>query len=339
MKTNIRRALGVLVLLAAVGWAVHGVDFTTVLDTWENANQWLLLAVLGLTSADLLLRALAWKVIIDPMKHAPLKHVLPSYLIGMFSNVVLPLKLGDIAGSYYLGRSEHMSKVALISTVVIQRVFEGFTLLFVIVWVAALSSLPFLVQRGMILFAVLVASIGALMYAAVVYRQKILRLVTYVLKRYFRRVSEQVPDLLRSVFLGATAIRNARVVTAIVLLHLCSWSVQIAMVKLTADALHVELDVLSSAVVLIVVNIGIMIPLSPGNLGTYQLLFILALSLFTVGKSVALGFGVLYQVVQGVPVILGGAVSLLVATMGGDNGQPGLDNIPGRTRLDRQTGD
>ncbi|MBD3240422.1 MAG: flippase-like domain-containing protein [Chitinivibrionales bacterium] len=339
MKKNIRRAIGAVVLIVAIGWAVHGVDFETVFQTWGNANQWLLLAVLGLTSADLLLRALAWKVTIDPMKHAPLKHVLPSYLIGMFSNVVLPLKLGDVAGSYYLGRSEHMSKAAVLSTAVIQRVFEGFTLLFVIVWVAMLSSLPFLVQRGMVLFAVVVASAGGIMYAAVVNRQRIVRIVTFVLKRHLRRFSEQVPELLHSMFLGATAIRNARVVITIVLLHLCSWSVQIAMVKLTADALHIELDVLAAAVVLIVVNIGIMIPLSPGNLGTYQLLFILALSLFTVGKSRALGFGVLYQVVQGVPVVVGGALSLLLATMRGNDDEPDLGNLPGRTRFNRQVGD
>ncbi len=339
MKTNIRRALGAAVLLAAVAWAVYGVDFATVFETWSNADQWLLLGVLGLTSADLLLRAVAWKVTIDPMKRAPLKHVLPSYLIGMFSNVVLPLKLGDIAGSYYLGRSEHISKVALLSTAVVQRVFEGVTLLFVIVWVAMLSSLPFLVRRGVVLFAVVVASAGGLLSIAVANRQKIQRLVAYVLRRYFRRISAQVPDLLQSVFLGAAAIRNARVVIAIVLLHLCSWSVQIAMIKLTADALHVDLDVLASAVVLIVVNIGIMIPLSPGNLGTYQLLFILALSLFTVGKSVALGFGVLYQVVQGVPVVVGGALSLLVASVGGGGDGGGLGDLPGHTRVDRQTGD
>jgi hypothetical protein len=172
------------------------------------------------------------------------------------------------------------------------------------------------------------------MYLVVAGRQKILGVVVYVLRRCSRRASNRVPTMLQALFEGAAAIRDARVVAAIVVLHLFSWGVQIAMVMLMAQALHIPLGVPASAVVLIVINIGIALPLSPGNVGTYQILCILALSLFSIGKSRALGFGVLFQLIQGVPVVLGGALSLFIETTRGGRGGAGsgekLDGAPFR---------
>jgi uncharacterized protein (TIRG00374 family) len=330
MNKTLQRIVGVGVPIAAITWAVTGVDFGVVVRTWTDANRWLLVAVLGLTTTDLVFRALAWKVTIGPLKRTSMRHVLPSYLIGMFSNVVLPMKLGDVAGSYYLGRSERMSKTALVSTALIQRIFEGMTLVVVIGAVGMLSSLPLIIQRGVVLFVMLVALVAGGMYLVVAGREKILRLVTYVMQRYFRRVSRRVPVLVHALFEGAAAIRNARVVALIVVLHLCSWAVQVAMVKLMAQALHLPLDFPGAAVVLIVINIGIALPLAPGNIGTYQLLAIVALSLFSVSKSRALGFGVLFQLIQGVPVVIGGGVSLLIATFGDGPGTSHVDRGSGR---------
>jgi tRNA A37 N6-isopentenylltransferase MiaA len=56
---------------------------------------------------------------------------------------------------------------------------------------------------------------------------------------------------------------------------------------------------------------GLIIPLAPGNIGTFQFFSILALSLFSVSKPKALTFSIIFQIIQGVPVIVGGTISFL----------------------------
>lgn len=316
MKQRIQRIITGTVLLAAVGWAVYGVDFGVVLTSWENAKLWGALVVLALASMDLVMRAMAWRWAIKPIKQAPLVHVLSSYLIGMFSNVFLPFKLGDFAGSHYLGRREHISETSALSALEIQRVFEGLTLLLVIGLVGVLFSYPFLVKRNAILFSAFILSVVAGMYVVVGARRRILRWVESFLRRYGRGRSRRLLTILRALFRGADALHDTRAVAAIVSVLLGSWAVQIVMVMTMADALHIELDVLPAAIVLVIINIGITVPLSPGNVGTYQALCVLGLSLFDVGKSRALSFGILFQFIQQLPVVIGGGLSLLGETVG-----------------------
>jgi hypothetical protein len=290
-----------------------------VLASWRNAKAVVGLAVLVLASVDLLLRAMAWQWAIKPIKQAALLHVVSGYLIGMFSNVFLPLKLGDFAGSHYLGRREHISETTALSALEIQRVFEGLTLLLVIGVVGVLFSYPFLVKRHAVLFSAFILSLAGGMYLVVGARRRILRFAERVLSRHGRGRSRRVLIILRALFRGTDALHDTRAVAGIVSFLLASWGVQILMVMLMADALHMELHVLPAAIVLVIINIGITIPLSPGNVGTYQALCVLGLSLFDVGKSRALGFGILFQFIQQLPVVIGGGLSLFVETTGPDH--------------------
>ena len=82
------------------------------------------------------------------------------------------------------------------------------------------------------------------------------------------------------------------------------------MVKYTADALNISIDFIASCIVLFIVNIGLIIPIAPGNIGTFQFFGILALSLYSVPKPQALLFSIIFQVIQGIPVIIGGSYNI-----------------------------
>jgi uncharacterized membrane protein YbhN (UPF0104 family) len=71
----------------------------------------------------------------------------------------------------------------------------------------------------------------------------------------------------------------------------------------------------SSAVILLVINIGLAIPIAPGNIGTFQFFSIIALSIFSISKSKALTFAIIFQIIQGIPVIIGGGLSFLSETL------------------------
>jgi hypothetical protein len=72
---------------------------------------------------------------------------------------------------------------------------------------------------------------------------------------------------------------------------------------------------LVAAIVLVVVlNFGMLVPTSPGSVGVYQWLCVFALSLWGVGRQLALALGIVMQTVLFVPLYLAGLVWLVGAT-------------------------
>jgi uncharacterized membrane protein YbhN (UPF0104 family) len=62
--------------------------------------------------------------------------------------------------------------------------------------------------------------------------------------------------------------------------------------------------------VLSVINLGLIIPSSPGYIGTYQFLCVIALSTFSVNKETALSFSIIHHALWYLPLTLLGMVFL-----------------------------
>jgi uncharacterized protein (TIRG00374 family) len=230
----------------------------------------------------------------------------------VFSNLFLPFKLGDVAQGYALGKNQHINPVSVVSAVLIQRVFEVGSLLLVMFIVAIVFSVPYLYQlRAVALVLILILVVSGLFQLY----QKRLRIIAFVQRicsRYSPNLAKTVGFILDNLIKGTSAMHNIRVVINILFLSILSWGVQICMVKLTADALSIDIDLIASSVVLMIINIGLTVPIAPGNVGTFQVFGIIALSLYSVTKTKALAFSIVYQVIQGVPVIIGGIICVII---------------------------
>ncbi|NLL14374.1 MAG: flippase-like domain-containing protein [Fibrobacter sp.] len=310
MKFPIKMIIGAGGVVLALVWSVHGVDLNDVWVILKEMNVIQTCSVLVLTSFNLMIRSVVWMCIVRPIKVVSLNNAISSYLVGVFSNLVLPFKLGDIVQGYSLSRKQEISKISTVSAVVIQRIFEVTSLMLIMAFVGLAFSFPLLFQRRtLVLGIVVLIAITGLLY---LYRKR-----EWVIKGIEKMVSRISPVLGRTVamaleqFLAGTKVINSfSDVSKIMSLSLLSWVVQISMVRLTAEALNISIDIVASAVVLLIINMGLIIPLAPGNIGTFQFFSILALSIFSVSKPKALTFSIIFQVIQGVPVILGGTISL-----------------------------
>lgn len=310
MKFPYKIIIGVLGVALALVWSVQGVNFKDVWGILQQMNLYQAFAVLVLTTVNLLIRSLVWMLIVKPIKIVSLHSALSSYLVGVFSNLVLPFKLGDVAQGYSLSKKQEMSKITVVSAVLIQRVFEVSSLMLVMAFVGLLFSFPLLFERRTLVLGIglIVGLAGLLLLYR--YRVRVVRVIEKMVGKISPKLGRTIAKSLELVIQGTKVINSISDVSRILILSLLSWVVQIVMVRLTAEALNISIDLVASAVVLLIINFGLIIPLAPGNIGTFQFFSILALSLFSVTKSKALIFSVIFQVIQGIPVIIGGGLSL-----------------------------
>ncbi|KMQ51198.1 hypothetical protein CHISP_1904 [Chitinispirillum alkaliphilum] len=312
MKKILRIAIGILGISAALYWSVLGVEFDDVIQSIEEADKFLIGAVLLMTSLNLVIRAAVWKAIVRPMKRVSLLNAFTSYLIGVFSNLFLPFKLGDVAQGYSLGRRIEISKVSLVSAVLIQRVFEVASLMVMMLLLAMFFSLPMLFERRTMLFGITFVSGVTILVLLGKYRELVVVKSEKLLQRISPSLSVALLRWFELIIEGTKAIRNVADISRILFLSIISWVIQITMAMFMAWALDIRIDFINASIVLLVINIGLLIPIAPGNIGTFQFFSILALSWFSVAKSKALSFAILFQVLQGIPVIMGGGLSMML---------------------------
>jgi uncharacterized protein (TIRG00374 family) len=311
MKYPVKIIAGILGIGAAIAWSVKGVDFGEVALILSRIDLLMTLGVLVLTTLNLLVRAYVWKFILNPIKPVPIGHAFSSYLIGVFSNLFLPFKLGDVAQGYSLGRREEVSKISAVSAVLIQRVFEVTSLLLIMAGMAMFISLPLLFQRRTVALGFLIMMAVSGLFIMFRKRDVVLSSLEAALSRISPEFANSISHAFDRFLAGTKALHSVSDVIKILSLSFLSWVVQIVMVRLTAAALGIKIDMAASGIVLLIINLGITIPLAPGNIGTFQVFSILALSLFSIAKPEALTFSIIFQLIQGVPVIIGGGFSLL----------------------------
>jgi uncharacterized membrane protein YbhN (UPF0104 family) len=87
------------------------------------------------------------------------------------------------------------------------------------------------------------------------------------------------------------------------------WGVEIGTVVLLFKTLSIPVPWLVAAIVLLVVlSFGMLVPISPGSVGVYQLLCAFTLSLWRVDRRLGLTLGIVMQTVLFVPLYLVGLV-------------------------------
>lgn len=312
MKIPVKSIIGISGIVIAVVWSIHGVNFREVSGNISNMDGALTVLVLILTTLNLVIRAMVWKFIVNPIKTVPFGNALSSYVLGVFSNLFLPFKLGDVAQGYSLGRKEDISKIAVVSTILLQRIFEFLSLLLILSIVALLFSFPLLFERRTLMFGLLIIASVSFLYLGFNKREKVVGEIEKFMSRFSPGLARKIGKSLELFLSGTKAIHNPKDIVWILSFSLLSWFVQVTMVWLTTHALGISVSLVSSAVILLVINIGLAIPLAPGNIGTFQFFSIIALSIFSISKSKALTFAVIFQIIQGIPVIIGGGLSFLL---------------------------
>ena len=88
---------------------------------------WLLPVILSIF-VRFWLTAVRWQVLLRPVKPIGLHRLFGVIMIGFMANNVLPARIGELVRAYALGRSEALAAPLAFATIVIERVFDGFTL-------------------------------------------------------------------------------------------------------------------------------------------------------------------------------------------------------------------
>jgi len=295
-------AAGVTALLVFRGpdWGTVGHDLAQMSWTWA-----LVAVVLNLASA--IVRGLSWDTVLRQAVRTPhprLLDVFSAFFIGIFANGVLPGRVGEVARVGVLVRRMPDRKrpglwPALLGSVLAHRILEVFPSIGLIVWVLAAAKIPLWARSS--LWAVLgIASAFFLLGVAVATRHERDGATG---RGRWRAMVERGRE-------GLGVLRRPTPALLAVGFQTAGWLLQLAAVWVALLAFHLHEPLIAAGAVLALMNVALILPLWPGNIGLQQAAIALPLVAYGVAYSRGFAYGIALQAIESSVGYVGGIAFL-----------------------------
>ncbi len=321
--------IGVSVILLAL--FLFTMDIRRMLDALGGANYWYIIPSVGMYLVSVYFRSMRWSVMIRHLKPVSTRRLFPVVVVGYMANNLLPMRLGEVVRSYYLGEREGVSATSALVTVFVERIFDALALLFFIAVIAPFVPVSGLAQyfgerlgisAPLLMLGLSLPFIGTFGILALLaaYPEKARAIALRLLGRLPDRATSILDALLVKVLDGIAPLRSPRTLATLFGLSLPIWLAEVAVFWIMGYSFgideahdgHIQMGV-NMVLTTAITNIGGSIPAAPGGLGLFELIAreVLALGpLATVDRSVAGGYTVALHAVILLPVIILGQAFL-----------------------------
>lgn len=312
MKSRgLRIGLSIGISAVFLGFAVRGVNWSEALAAVREANYLWVVLMLPVTIWTLFIRAQRWRVFLQAVGVPPLRPLVSATNIGFLANMVLPLRIGEVVRPVLLSRRASLPLSGVLASVLLERIFDMFTILFLFGVAASLVTVSDQVRQWGWMLSGLALAVAALIIGIRVQERLFLRLA--------RWVSDVLPARLGTPAYGfaegfVKALEMLDSPTAYV--RAFGWSLYLWLAISTIYVLgfwafHLDVPALRGALVLTtLVAIAVSVPSAPGFIGSFQLGCVIGLRIFAVPESPALAFSIVLHLTQFMGIIGAGLYSL-----------------------------
>ena len=309
--------LGGAISLVLLVWALRGVHLREVLVHLRNAHALPLAGAVILATLTYPVRLIRWRLLLrdtdgGPLPAGPLWHAVA---IGFMANNTLPFRAGELVRVLAATRLTGARFSSVLSSVAVERIFDGLAVVLVLSVALLGSNLPPGVAVGgvPVRHAAQVAGgigVAALLAAVLVvaFPRAAERLIRRVLPA--GRVTERLITLIEGLRHGLSVLRSPALLTGVVLWSLALWLLNALAYYVGFAAFEIPVDYPGALVVQGVLIFGITVQLTPGFLGQFEAAIVAGLALFGVANDLASSYAIAFHATTFLPIILLGAWSL-----------------------------
>ncbi|MGI8586855.1 MAG: lysylphosphatidylglycerol synthase transmembrane domain-containing protein [Chloroflexia bacterium] len=293
---------------------------------WESIPAHLAGANLGLLAVSMLCMvgayacmAWRWSHLLAPLTDGPppgFPTLFGTMMTGYFFNTFFPARAGDLVRAHLMSRRTGLSRTTILATVVIEKLFDGLALL--VLLVAGLPALGLgngqADQLGAVAVVVLVLALGGLLVfkwqseRAVALTARLVQVLPLP-----QRVGSLAVRLVHTFSAGLGVFERPGPLIKSAAISLLVWIVAAGMFWSAIAAFGLPLSGLSAVLLMTaLVNLGLLIPAMPGNVGNYEALVIGTLALITastINKDLAVAFALVFHVSQLLATLLVGGIA------------------------------
>lgn len=279
--------LGSLLGIGVVAWLFSSQDPGTIWRAFTGVDAAWLLPVVPLMLANMSIRAVRWSVLIGRRSDARFGSLFSALMVGYLANNFLPARGGDLVRVYALGNKETLARSRILATVVVERILDMGTIVFVFALAAAQSPLPdWMRHGGMVLAGVTMAGAIGLVILSL-YGAWLIPHLVWPAKKFSPGIGGRLEIMAGEFTAGVDRFRHPAVAGAFFVLTAAIWVCEIGLLLIVGRAFGITLTPLDGLCLMLFSLFSSLIPALPGQLGTFELA--MSIGLDFLGHSGAAG--------------------------------------------------
>jgi uncharacterized protein (TIRG00374 family) len=309
LKRSWQLIVGLLISALFLYFALRGLHLAEVGQTLRMANYWWILPGVAIYFVGLWVRSWRWHYTLRHFKAIPPNRLFPLICIGYFGNNIYPFRAGEVLRSYVLRQTEGIAISSSLATVIIERVFDGLTmLLFVFLALPFAPALPIFYRNaviGLTIFLLVATSFFVWMATqparfAAIYHWFAARLLP-------RAIRTRTDDFCSRFMAGLESLSRPSDVTMIFATSIVIWLIETGKYWLVMHAFDIQISFLVLMLMNGLVNLATTLPSAPGYVGTFDTPGIAVLQSFGVEKNLAASYTFTLHAALWLPVTAVGA--------------------------------
>lgn len=278
--------IGFAISLIFIGLFLFGPnrpDWGEIRTAISEANYALALASLPVYFLGILVRTIRWQYLLRPVARISVWRLYPVVIIGLMVNNLIPARAGELVRAYILGEREQVSKATAFGTIAVDRLFDGLTLIPLLVITAAFvgggeqfkADLLFvsfnvdffgLAVIMAVLFGIVLAILFVLAFSET-WRERVDGLVMTLTPARFR---SNVEGLARSFFEGLQSLRSPVDLGVAWVMSGVSWLLEATMYYMVGVAFDINVGFEYYLLATAAANLAIAVLASQGGIGPFE---------------------------------------------------------------------
>jgi len=294
--------IGLGVSLILIILFLYGTNFKEIADAFADANYLLAFLSLPVYFLAAWFRTLRWKYLLRPLTAVSAARLYPVVIIGFMANNIIPARVGELVRAYVLRERERVSMSASLGTIVVDRIFDGLTLLLFLILVGVFSTVSAEVRTLAIVMAVLFGVGLVIMYVLAASETRSRQAVGIVARVSPGRLKRPVEGLAISFLEGLQSLRSPAAMAGAWVASVVSWLLEATMYYMVGQAFGLGLGFHIYLLVTAAANLAITLP-TPGGVGPFELGTRWALAPFAVASDTVRAYAIALHALLLFPVI------------------------------------
>jgi uncharacterized protein (TIRG00374 family) len=298
--------IGVVLTVAVIVGLLKAVPPREVLPHLRATDPFYFGLACAVNFLTIAIRARRWQILVSAVRRVPFVRTFNMLTVGLAVNSVVPLRAGEAVRSYSMANRTGISKRESVSTVLLDKSFDAIS--FGILLLLATRFLRHPSWNSIRTYGFLFSSVALVVSIPLV--AWLGRSVKDKPREHFasdlqHKIAVRLEPLSRgySLLTSRASLKSAG-------LSLVAWVFQFAAAILAARAVGAELPLSGLIMAVFAVNAVSTFPLTPANVGIFQIAFIVTLSAYGAERSSSLAAATVFQTALVVPVTVLGLLLL-----------------------------
>lgn len=293
---------GGLIAVSLLAYCVKDIKLSEIRILLSRVDlNFLLLAIVS-SYVYLILKGIRWRILLSPQKKESFRRAVSLYSAGQILNIVMPVLTGQVGRLILFARKEGLRKTVIFSTIVLEILFDAATLIIFVFFTSLAFAFPEEYRSLSYIISGITVVIIIGLYMTLHNQHRLEEVGRRHLRARWPGIYIAVKKFIRSFTKGIELLRSSQHICGSLLISLVIWACHMLVIFFLIRSFGFELPLAAAAVVMIVNTVVLMVPITPGNAGTFEVAVSASLAAFSTGRSDAVLFSLALHLIDLLPI-------------------------------------